>query len=140
VATVQSLLQTRQQLYVTAVGHDVDWVNLYNQITATMPADVTINTFAAQRPAVTPAGAAAASTAGQSPDGTITISATAKGGHESVANWLRSLAQIPGLTNAWVETSNEGGSAGPKAVTFNSDAQVTSAAESKRAQTIGGTK
>jgi type IV pilus assembly protein PilM len=139
VAAVYSDLQTRQKLYVTAVGHDVDWVNLLNQITAAMPADVTITSFSAQRPLVSATGAAA-SAAGPSPDGTITVSATAKGGHESVANWLRSLATIPGLQNAWVASSNEGAPGAPKAVTFNSDAQVTPAAESNRAQTIGGTK
>ncbi len=139
VAAVYSDLQTRQKLYVTAVGHDVDWVNLLNQITAAMPADVTITTFAAQRPAV--AATAATTAAGaQSPDGTITLVAVAKGGHESVANWLRSLATIPGLQNAWVESSTEGAPGSPKAVTFASDAQVTPAAESNRAQTIGGTK
>jgi type IV pilus assembly protein PilM len=137
VAAVYSGLQTRQQLYVTAVGHDVDWVNLLDQITAAMPADVTINSFSAQRPAIAVGGATAAQGA---VDGAITISATAKGGHESVANWLRSLATIPGLQNAWVESSNEPGPSGPKSVTFNSDAQVTPAAESNRAQTIGGTK
>jgi type IV pilus assembly protein PilM len=140
VAAVYSQLQTRQQLYVTAVGHDVDWVNLLNQITAAMPADVTINTVTVQRPPVAAAGAATAVAAGQSPDGTITFQATAKGGQESVANWLRSLATIPGLQNAWVQSSSEGGPGGPKSVTFNSDAQVTPAAESNRAQTIGGTK
>jgi type IV pilus assembly protein PilM len=139
VAAVYSELQTRQQLYVTAVGHDVDWIALLNQITAAMPADVTINTVTVQRPPVVP-GAATGGAVGQSPDGTITIQATAKGGQPSVANWLRSLATIPGLQNAWVESSSEGGPAGPKSVTFNSDAQVTPAAESNRAQTIGGTK
>ncbi|MDQ1392726.1 MAG: hypothetical protein QOF30_1703 [Acidimicrobiaceae bacterium] len=140
VAAVYSQLQTRQQLYVTAVGHDVDWINLLNQITAAMPADVTIATVTVQRPPVAPGGAPSGLAAGQSVDGTITFQATAKGGQESVANWLRSLATIPGLQNAWVEGSSEGGAGGPKSVTFNSDAQVTPAAESNRAQTIGGTK
>jgi Tfp pilus assembly protein PilN len=140
VAAVYSQLQTRQQLYVTAVGHDVDWIALLNQITAAMPADVTINTVTVQRPPVVPGGAATGGAVGQSPDGTITVQATAKGGQASVANWLRSLATIPGLQNAWVESSSEGGPSGPKSVTFNSDAQVTPAAESNRAQTIGGTK
>jgi type IV pilus assembly protein PilM len=135
VATVYSQLQTRQQLYITAVGRDVDWVSLLNQITAAMPADVTITTFSAQRPAVAAGGQAVAG----SPDGTVTFTATAKGGHESVANWLRSLATIPGLQNAWVASSNETASPA-KPVTFNSDAQVTPAAESNRAKTIGGTK
>jgi type IV pilus assembly protein PilM len=136
VAAVYSQLQIRQQLYVTAVGHDVDWIGLLNQITAAMPADITITSFAAQRPTVSATAAAAGTTA----DGTITINATAKGGHESVANWIRSLATIPGLQNAWVESSTEGAANAAKAVTFNSDAQVTPAAESNRAQTIGGTK
>jgi len=136
VAAVYSSLQTDQSLYVTAVGHDVDWVTLLNQITTDMPADVTIETFAAQRPPVAPG----AVVAGTGLDGTITITATAKGGQESVANWLRSLYTIPGLTNSWVESSTEPGKDGPKSVTFNSDAQVTPAAETTRAQTIGGTK
>jgi cell division ATPase FtsA len=131
VATAQSQLQSRQQLYVTAVGHDVDWVNLYNQITATMPPDVVITSFSAQRPVAVAGGAGVASS-----DGTITITATAKG-QDSIATWLRSLATIPGLQDAWVESSTE---AAGKGVTFNSDAQVTPAAESNRAKTIGGTK
>jgi type IV pilus assembly protein PilM len=138
VAAVYSQLQTRQQLYVTAVGHDVDWISLLNQITTGMPADVTINTFSASRPVT--AGAVTASAGSQNPDGTITITATAKGGMESVANWLRSLYLIPGLTNAWVESSSEGTAGAAKgAVSFNSDAQVTAKAESNRAKSIGGT-
>jgi type IV pilus assembly protein PilM len=132
VATVFNQLQSDQQLYVTAVGHDVDWVNLYNQITAAMPADVTIQTFAAQRAAVAPGAVGVGS------DGTISITAKA-GAQDSVANWLRSLATIPGLQNAWVESSSET-TPPSKPVTFSSDAQVTPAAESNRAKTIGGTK
>ena len=71
------------------------------------------------------AAGAATSAAARSADGTVTIAATAKGGQESVANWLRSLATIPGLQNAWVESSSEGAPGNAKAVTFNSDAQVT---------------
>jgi type IV pilus assembly protein PilM len=137
VAATYSQLQTRQQLYVTAVGQDVDWVSLLKQISAAMPPDVSILTFSAQRPAV---GSATQATAGQTPDGTITINASATGGQDSVANWLRSLATIPGLQNAWVETSTEGSATGGKSITFSSDAQVTPAAESNRAKTIGGTK
>ena len=136
VATVYSQLQNRQQLYVTAVGHDVNWVNLLNQITAAMPTDVTIDTFVGQRPAAT--GIGQPTSANQNADGTVTITAVAKGGQESVANWLRSLATIPGLQNAWVSASSE--TSGAKSVTFNSDGQVTPAAESNRAKTIGGTK
>lgn len=135
VATVYSQLQTDQSLYVTAVGADVDWVNLLNQITTAMPADVAISTFSGQRPAVTASGTAPAAV----PNGTITIQAKA-GGQESVANWLRSLATIPGLQNAWVESSTEVSTNGGKSVTFNSDAQVTPAAQTNRASTIGGTK
>jgi hypothetical protein len=136
VATVYSELQGRQQLYITALGHDVDWVKLLNQITSGMPADVTLATVTAQRPPVSGAVAQSASTVNS--DGTLTFVATAKGGQESVANWLRSLYLIPGLQNAWVENSTESG--GSKQVSFNSDAQVTPAAESTRAKSIGGTK
>ncbi len=137
VASVYSELRTDQQLYVTAVGHDVDWVSLLNQITAAMPADVTISTFSAQRPNVTPGGQVVGT---GTPDGTVTFTATAKGGMESVANWLRSLATIPGLQDAWVENASENIPGDPKGVQFNSDAQVTPAAESNRAKSIGGTK
>jgi type IV pilus assembly protein PilM len=139
VAQVYTQLRSDQQLYVTAVGHDVDWVHLLDQVTAGMPPDVTIQTFAGQRPVVS---ATVQGDSGQAtdPDGTISIAATAKGGQESVANWLRSLAAIPGLQDPWVENSNELGTGGSKAVNFSSDAQVTPAAESNRAQTIGGTK
>lgn len=136
VANTYSQLQTRQQLYVAAVGHDVDWVKLLDQITAAMPPDVTISTFAGQRPA---SGVTSPVASTQTPDGTITITASAKDGQDSVANWLRSLAAIPGLQNVWVSSSTEGGATGAK-ITFNSDAQVTPAAESNRAKTIGGTK
>jgi cell division ATPase FtsA len=136
VATVFSELQTDQQLYVTAVGHDVDWVTLLNQVTTAMPADVTISSVNVVRPPVAPGAVA---TPGVDADGTVSFTATAKGGQESVANWLRSLETIPGLQNAWVEGSTES-PPGSKVVQFNSDAQVTPAAESTRAKTIGGTK
>jgi len=135
VAAVYSDVQTRGQLTLTALGHDVDWVHLLQQITAVMPPDVTITTFGGTKPPVSASAAAAA--AAPSADGTITISAVAKGGQESVANWLRALATIPGLQNTWVSSSNKGGVAGAgAAVTFSSDASVTKAAESDRAQKI----
>jgi len=138
VAAVYMQLQTDQQLYVTAVGHDVDWVSLLNQITTAMPPGVTISSFSAQRPNVVPP-AEQTGTQAANPDGTVTIVAKAStGGMETVANWLRSLYTIPGLQDAWVESSTEGATG--KVDNFNSDAQVTSAAETNRAATIGGTK
>lgn len=136
VANVYATLSSRQTLYVTAVGQDVDWVKLLNQITTAMPSDVTITTFNAQRPPLGPSTAAASAT--KAGIGSITINATAKGGQDSVANWLRSMATIPGLQNVWVESSTESGAG--KGVSFNSDGQVTSSAVSSRAKTIGGSK
>ena len=131
VAAVFNDVHTRGQLTVTALGHDVDWVHLLQQITAAMPPDVAISTFAGTKPA----SGAAAGAVGSASDGTITITAVAKGGQESVANWLRSLATIPGLQNSWVSSSTKAGPGGAS-VTFNSDASVTKAAESTRAQQI----
>ncbi|MDP9073345.1 MAG: type IV pilus assembly protein PilM [Actinomycetota bacterium] len=136
VAAVFNDVQTRGQLSVTALGHDVDWVHLLNQITAVMPADITISTFAGTKPGVVVSGGAVAPSAAPSADGTITISAVAKGGQESVANWLRALATIPGLQNTWVSQSSKAGTAGGATVNFSSDASVTKAAESNRAQQI----
>lgn len=131
VAAVFNDIQTRHQMFLTALGADVDWVHLLNQITAAMPADVTISSFSGTRSAsaasATPAGA-------HSPVGTITISASGKGGQESAATWLRSLATIPGLQYAWVGSSTKAGVGGT--VTFSSDAQVNGAAVSNRAQQI----
>ncbi len=135
VATVFNDIQTKHQLYITALGPDVEWVRLLNQITSAMPPDVTITTFSGQRTGSTGSSVVAAPPPGaQTPVGTITISATAKNGQDSVANWLRSLATIPGLQYSWVGSANKGGAGGT--VTFSSDAQVNPAAVSNRAKQI----
>jgi len=140
ITKIDTDVAARQDLYRAALQGDVDWVRLLEQVSAVMPRDVYLSTFTASR---TPA----ASTTPGLGAGTVNISGVALGGHESVANWLRSIATLPSLQGAWVssETSNAGSagatgstSSTPSEVSFSSSATITSAAGSTRARRVPG--
>src|ERR1700738_1888432 len=95
VTKVDTAVKASQQVQAAALASDVDWIRLIEQVTAVMPADVHLTTLTVSRSATGTAGAIAS-------DGTITFGAFANGGPPSVANWLRALATIPGLSGVSV--------------------------------------
>jgi type IV pilus assembly protein PilM len=135
VTQVKAKASAHQLQYDTALAGDVDWIRLLEQVTAVMPADVHMTSFSGQR-----TGAASSGAGVPVSDGTITVSATAQTGPGSVANWLRALDSIPGLSGAWVATIARV-SALPgtttNGVTFSISASVTTAAESQRSVKAG---
>jgi type IV pilus assembly protein PilM len=135
VTKVDTAVKASQQVQAAALARDVDWIRLIEQVTAVMPGDVHLTTVTVSRSATGTAGATAS-------DGTITFGAFANGGPPSVANWLRALATIPGLSGVSVASiAQTVATAGvPGGSTFASSATVTTAAESQRSIKAGAAK
>jgi type IV pilus assembly protein PilM len=146
VTQMNSDIKDNRQRYLTALGKDVDTIRLLQQVAAVMPADVHLKSFLVQLSA----GQAASSTqpsTGSTGDGVMTVTADATN-KDSVAAWLRGLANIPGLQGAWVSSITQA-PAGPAPsapaaqvqsapITFTSSANITPAAESTRGATALG--
>lgn len=131
VTKVQADVAGSKLQYSSALAKDVDWIRLIEQVTAVMPADMHLTAFSGQR-SVTSAGGATVS------DGTVSMAAVANKGPESVANWIRALETIPGLSGAWVASITRSVTVGaPDAVSFTTTASVTPAAESQRSIQAG---
>jgi type IV pilus assembly protein PilM len=148
VAAVNNTSGAKAQLRAqetTAVGilqTDVDWVRVIEQVTAELPPDVYLSSFAGTSNAAasgsssTSSSSSASSTAGGSPVvGSVTFAAVGSS-QESVSAWLRQLAAIPALTNVWVANSAQGGTSS-NSVTFTSSASLTDGAYSGRAAQVG---
>jgi Tfp pilus assembly protein PilN len=131
VTHVQADVAAQKLRYSASLAGDVDWVRLLEQVTAVMPADIHMTTFSGVR-AVVPGGALTS-------DGTITLAAIAQKGPESVANWIRALETIPGLSGTWTTsiTKTDTAVGAGNAVSFTTSASVTRAAESQRSVQAG---
>ena len=142
--TEQDLSLARQGVTAALAG-DVSWPRVLEDLAATLPEDVWLNSFSLQ-----PASPAAAATAGT---GATTVGATAVGAggmmgtasftgtgldFPAVAAWLDRIPRIPYYLNLFVSsaTKAEGGPRPP--VTFTSSANVGPAARSDRLQRILG--
>jgi Tfp pilus assembly protein PilN len=131
VTRVQADVRTQQALYASALGHEVDWIRLMQQVTAVMPPGVHLASLTVVRQ-ITSATAVAGTTA---VDGTLTMGVVAAGGPGSAADWLRALATLPGLQGTTVQTITQ--ALAPLGVTFGSTSFVTTAAESQRSVQAG---
>jgi type IV pilus assembly protein PilM len=129
VTQVQDQIIAQRALAVSALSGTVDWIRLLGQVSAVLPTDEWLTSFSATGTATAAGSAAptaASPAAGTATRGTIQFQVSGKAGQDSVAQWLRALAKIPGLTNVWVGASaNSGGTD-----TFASTASVTAAAPS----------
>lgn len=114
-----------------ALATDVDIPVFMDTITAQMPADVGLTSFSMS---VGAGGAAAPPGAvpGAAPLGTITVSAVGLN-HDSTAHWITKLRELGILSDLWVPSSTKGGGADAAGVTFSSNASITQAAKSDRA-------
>ena len=85
VTKLQADLKARQQAVLAALGNDVDFVRLVQQITASMPDDVWLTSFTAQR---SPTGE----------PGTVSFSASGLS-EDAVVRWVKQVGTMPSLTN-----------------------------------------
>jgi type IV pilus assembly protein PilM len=129
---VHGKVQAQAQIVVQSLQGDIDWVRLLGQLAAVMPPNVSLTSFDATRAA---AGAgSAASSSSTSGVGTLTFSVKGQGGLPTVSAWLDGLARDQSLEGTWVAgisvTSNGG------TVTFSSTSNITSVAQSGRAEAV----
>jgi type IV pilus assembly protein PilM len=132
VTTLQTDLQQRQAQITTALQGDVAWTRMFNDIATVIPADVWLTSFQGQKLAAaaatpaTPGAAARTGTIGQ-----VTIQGA---GFEqtSTARWLLRLSDLREFIGLWVPNSTKSGEGANQIVTFQSTAQLTSAAQSNR--------
>jgi type IV pilus assembly protein PilM len=124
-------LKARQTTAVGILQTDVDWIRVIEQITAQLPPDVYLSSFAGS------AGGAATAATGGGPAAVGSVTFSAVGASQaSVAAWLTQEAAVPALSNLWVANSAKGGTSGGS-VTFTSSASLTDGAYSDRAAKVG---
>jgi type IV pilus assembly protein PilM len=129
-----------------ALNHDINWGKLLDSVTAAIPPGQWMSTLTLTATANQPqTSSSAAAKTGPPTDGRVTFAMNSVGGQDSSAQWLRAMANVPGLTNLWVPSSTQSATtptAGAKTsgftVIFNATADITPAAESHRAQQLPG--
>ena len=126
---VHGKVLTRYQMESSALKGDVDWVRVMRQLAATMPANVELSSFTANRVAATGAAAASAATSGSV--ATVTFSAQANGGLPAVSAWLTSLEKNGDFGGSWVASASATGN-NQLLITFTSSSNLTHAALSGR--------
>jgi type IV pilus assembly protein PilM len=130
-------LRARETTAVGILQTDVDWIRVIEQVTAQLPPDVYLSSFAGSAGGGgTGSGSGSAATGGGSAAvGSVTFSAVGAS-QESVAEWLTQESAVPALTNLWVANSAKGGTTAGS-VTFTSSASLTDGAYSDRAAKVG---
>ena len=119
----------RASMVRASLQGDVDWVRVINEIMATKPANLQIQSFAGARTATS------SGSGGTSPSvGTISFSLTGSGGLPAVAAWLDALQKDTSVQGTWV--SGIGVTANGGTVNFSSTTNLTSHARSTRAEEV----
>ncbi|MCU1483479.1 MAG: type pilus assembly protein PilM [Actinomycetia bacterium] len=113
VEAVQSDITAGSQTVAGALRGDVAWTGLLRDVTAELPEDVWMRSFAASRV-----------------DGMVKVEATGFG-QVAPAHWLQRMATVPALANPWL-TSSALDVQDNKTVQFSTDATLTGAAGSDR--------
>jgi type IV pilus assembly protein PilM len=129
---VHGQVQAQAQVVMTALQGDIDWVRLLGQLAAVMPSNLSLTSFDGSRNG-TAAGSGATSS-GTPGVGTLTFDVKGTGGLPAVAAWLDGLAQDQSLEGTWVSGISLSGNGG--SVTFSSTSDITSVAQSGRAQAV----
>jgi type IV pilus assembly protein PilM len=137
VTTLQNDLQSRQTQVTSVLKEDIAWTKVFNDIATVIPGDVWITSFQGQKvaapttPAATPGVPAA--TAARTTLGTVTFQG--KGNDQtSTARWLLRVSELTEFTGLWVPNSTKSGTGDQQLVTFQSTAQLTQGAVSKRVE------
>jgi type IV pilus assembly protein PilM len=142
-SAVQSEVVSRLGLAKEALSGDVDWVGLQRRIVAALPRGVEVTSVSYTRSTANsatgaPAGSGAAPAVPADDVGQISMSLTTSGGPASVAEFVRSESAVPGVYALWVSSTAAPSSGSGGQTTFQATAQVTAAAESKRAAKLPG--
>ena len=128
---VHSQVQAQAQMVVSTLQGDIDWVRLLGQLAAVMPPNMSLTSFQGTR---SQASGSPSSSSGAPGVGTLTFSVKGTGGSPAVAAWLDSLAKDQSLEGTWVTGISISGNGGT--VSFGSTANITSVAQSGRAQAV----
>jgi type IV pilus assembly protein PilM len=129
---VHDQVKAQAQIVVGTLQGDIDWVRLLGQLAAVMPPNLSLTSFTGSR--VSPTTGATTSPSSTPGVGTLTFSVKGTGGLPVVSAWLDGLAQDQSLEGTWVTgitVSSNGG-----AVTFSSTSDITSVAQSGRAEAV----
>jgi len=124
----------------TAMGNEVRYSQLLNDLSLTIPSNVWLSTLAyTAAPPAAPASVPVAGAPAAAPSvGTFTATATAFS-HDDVAVWLEAVAGLKSYANPYFSTSTEGLLGRRKVVNFSTTAVLTPAALSGRyADRTGG--
>lgn len=121
----QATLETAQAQINAVLATDVSWSRMLQEISRAIPNDVWLESF----------------------DGAVTPDATTITGpvsfgangleYPSAAAWLTRVAEIPSLTDLWVESASKGAFGVREIVSFSSSAELTDDARSDRAEAMG---
>jgi Tfp pilus assembly protein PilN len=122
-------VQAKQQLLQTAMGPEIRWSYILNDLSLRVPSNVWLNNVSATETAI--GGTAAPSTSDPAAIGNITFAVTALK-HDDIAAWLDSLAKEKGFTNASFSNSTEGAIGDRKVVTSSTSVDLDSTALSNR--------
>ncbi len=143
-AGIHGQLLTERGLAVQALSGDVDWVGLLHRIDAALPHGVAIDSISVSRTVAPTAGGTAATSPGSasastenSDIGQITMSLTTTGGAPSVADFVRQMWDVRGVSALWVSSTTSGQSA-RGAMQFSATANITEKALSDRSAGLPG--
>lgn len=143
-AGIHGQLLTERGLAVQALSGDIDWVGLLHRIDTALPQGVTIDSISVSRTIAPTAGGAPATSTGSasvstenSDIGQISMSLTTTGGAPSVADFVRQMWDVQGVSALWVSSTTSGQSA-RSAMQFTATANITEKALSDRAAGLPG--
>jgi type IV pilus assembly protein PilM len=125
VQRIQADVAARRATAVAALDGDVAWTRVLQDVAAAMPNDVWLTSFDGQS---------------QPGSGARTVTFSAMGFDQtSTARWIRRLEEVPALDDVWVTSSAASAAdTGQSLVTISSDATLTDAAGSDRADQLPG--
>jgi Tfp pilus assembly protein PilN len=135
VKATYAAVQTKRQLLDQAMGQEIRWSYILNDLSMEMPANVWLTSMSASES--TAPGTAATTTATAMPGaptdaiGAIQFSGIA-GSHDDVATWLETLAREKGFAAPTFSNSTEIAIGSRGAVSWNTSAQVSPKALSNR--------
>lgn len=134
VVDLENQVQQRRRLVTAALGDDIAWTRLLQEIATVLPSDVWLTSFKGDKG--TASGAPAP--AGRGAVGNISVAGMGFD-HSSSARWLLRVGDLPSLTGLFLPNSTKQGTGPTALVQFTSTANLTARARGNRAaQYLGG--
>jgi Tfp pilus assembly protein PilN len=133
--TEQKLVADRRNMAVADMSGDIDWVRLLQRISTDAPPGVTVTDIQLAKAGATTGAATSPSTGDDA--GSVSLTATTKGGAPAVAKLIANLSKEHWIDAFWVSDATTGldGS-----TTVSGSAVITSSALSSRASSLPGGK